>query len=73
MHVVVFLSPGCIHEVDFSAYITQRFFRLPYNFCGIFLDVQVTICQVQSHCFLVRYPRLEDTGMYTIILTPPYR
>ena len=60
MHAVVFFSPGCIHEVVFSTYITQQFFGLPYYSCGIFLDVRVTICQVQSHCFIVRYLRLED-------------
>ena len=60
MHAVVFFSPGCIHEVVFPTYITQLVFGLPYNSCGIFLDVRGTICQIQSHYFIVRNLRLKD-------------
>ena len=41
-------------------------------FVGFFLDVQVTLCQIQSHYFIVRYPRLEHTRMSTV-LAPPSR
>ena len=45
--------------------ILSDFSGQPYNYCGIYLDLRVTVSEVHSYYFIVRYPRLEHTGTYT--------